>query len=101
MNISLTLFALALALLVPNLVEAEGDNGRIEFSGAVVEPTCATISQSIAVPPGPAGTSTQIGHCLVGPASAHPLVVLYVSSTRALRAYEPNQLLRYLVERTT
>jgi len=101
MNISLTLIAFALALLVPNLVEAEGNDGRIEFSGTVVEPTCRTISQSIAVPPGPSGTSIQIGHCLSGPASANQQEVLYASATRALHADESDQLLRYLVERTT
>jgi len=101
MNISLTLFAFALALLVPDLVEAEGGNDRIEFSGAVVEPTCRTITQLIHVPPRPSGASPQIGHCLIGPASADQQEVLYASSTRTLRTNESDLLLRYLVERTT
>lgn len=101
MNISLALFVFALALLVPDMVEAEGSNGRIEFSGAVVEPTCRITSQAIATPPGPSSASAQTGHCLIGTASAHQQEVLYASSTRTLRADESDQLLRYLVERTT
>ncbi|OOG60963.1 hypothetical protein B0E46_17155 [Rhodanobacter sp. B04] len=90
-----------MALMVPDLVEAEGGNGRIEFAGAVVEPTCPIASQSIAVPPLPSGAPTQIGHCLMGPASADQQEVFYASSTRTLHADESDQLLRYLVERTT
>ena len=101
MNISLSLFVFVLALLVPDIVEAESGNGRIEFSGTVVEQTCWITSRPVAVVPETADASTRISHCQIDPASAHSQAVSYTSSTRALRADESDLLLRYLAERAT
>jgi hypothetical protein len=99
MHFSILTCVFALALIAPEIVEADGSSGRLSFSGAVVTPTCAGAA-SLVVASSPATTrGTRSGpiHC-TDPATTNSA---YTASQRRLGTHEPIPLLQYFVSRAT
>lgn len=97
MHLSLLTCAFALALIVPEIVEADGSSGRLSFSGAIMTPTCAGAA-SLVVTSAPAtarGTPSGPTFC-TDPATT---TSAYTASQRRLGAHEQIPLLQYFVSR--